>query len=85
MKKGMPSYPLMVVVLIYFTNIFHYVEHRIMVLLCCGHNLLPLYFDPVGKNTMGTPLNLKINTATSYLLTDSPTSYLASIIGLDMF
>ena len=25
---------------------------------CCGHNLPSLYFDTLGKNIMGTPLNL---------------------------
>ena len=34
--------------------------------MCCGHNLLPLNFDLLKKNLIGTPLNFKLNTTISY-------------------
>ena len=47
-------------------------DEDVEALLCalsisCGHNLPPLYFDPLEKNIMATPLKFKSNTTISYL------------------
>ena len=42
-------------------------------------------FDPLKKNIMATPLNFRFYTSTLMLLTNFPTSYMASILGLGLF
>ena len=71
--------------MIYIIALSIFMFQFVYLMLCCGHNLSPLYFDPPEKNIMGTPRNLKIKIVISYYLTDSPIGYMASSFGLDLF